>query len=258
MIIDTAKIPAAPSGDGAVFGNNGTPEITRNKILEAISESERNAIWSLAAEVELGRGEIVVQARTAFTHIWFPEEAVFSLVTDIGDGNSVESGTVGNEGFVGVPVFLGAASCPQRIIAQVPGKACRIPADAFRELLPNAPELTALLNRYVLAYIAQVSQTAACNSQHTILQRCARWILLTHDRVGARTIPLTQEFLAYMLGVRRPSVTVAQAELQRDGFIQYTRGKMQILDREGLEKISCECYGVVRDEFAGLIGVAVG
>lgn len=257
MIINPPRKPNAASV-GAMFGSNGAADVTLNKILEGIPASERAALWSVGTEVELGRGEVLVEADAPFEYVWFPEEAVASLVTDIGDGNTVESGTVGNEGFVGIAVFLGAESCPQRIIAQIPGKACRVPADAFRELLPDVPEMSALLNRYVLAYLAQVSQTAACNSQHTILQRCARWILLTHDRVGGRTIPLTQEFLAYMLGVRRPSVTVAQAELQRDGYIQYTRGKMHIVDRTGLEKISCECYGVVRDQFAGLLGVAVG
>jgi CRP-like cAMP-binding protein len=242
------------TGGSAIPGE----ELTRNKILEALPGPERAMLWSIGEEVSLVRGELVAKGGEPYRHVYFPEDAVFSLITDFSNGNSVESGTVGNEGFVGLPRYLGAESCPQRTIAQIPGRACRIPFAAFESALPELPALSDILNRYLLAYIAQVSQTAGCNSQHTVIQRCARWTLLTHDRIGQHKIPLTQEFLAYMLGVRRPSVTVAQAELQRMGLIRYTRGKMDVLNREGLEQQSCECYCVVRREFAGLTRVAVG
>lgn len=232
--------------------------ITRNRLLEALPDEEREALWSSGGEVDFPKGHKVFASHERFTHVFFPETSVFSLVTDLSDGNSVESGTIGYEGFVGLPIYLGGAGCPQRTVVQVPGKALEIKAGDFMKLLPTLPHLSALLNRYALAYVSQISQTAACNSQHSILQRCARWILLTHDRVGSREIQLTQEFLAYMLGVRRPSVTVAEAELKKRGLIDYSRGRMHILDRKGLEGISCECHEVVRSEFEKLTGAAVG
>jgi CRP-like cAMP-binding protein len=240
-------------------GANGTPptENPRNKILEALPDSEASAIWSIGDEVDVQKGELISAAGAPYRHVFFAENCAFSFVTDLANGNSVEAGTVGNEGFLGIPILLGGDSVLQRTIVQIPGKACRIPIAAFRDVMPACPQMMLMLNRYLLAYLAQVSQTSACNSQHTILQRCARWILLTHDRVGSDMIPLTQEFLAYMLGVRRPSVTVAQAQLQRKGLISYTRGKLRVVDRQALEDLSCECYKVVRGEFQKLTGVSV-
>ncbi|MBA3655716.1 MAG: Crp/Fnr family transcriptional regulator [Gemmatimonadaceae bacterium] len=232
--------------------------LARNRILEALPELERAALWAVAREKKIPSGTEILAANSPFSHVYFPETAVFSLVTDLVEGNSVESGTVGFEGFVGLPVFFGGESSPQRTIVQIPGVACVLTADAFRKIVGSLPSLDALLKRYALAFIAQISQTAACNSQHSILQRCARWILLTHDRVGSNDILLTQEFLAYMLGVRRPSVTVAEADLKSRELIGYSRGRMQVLDRAGLEAISCECHGAVRREFEKLTGAAVG
>lgn len=239
-------VPARPSA-----------EIPRNKILESLPGAEQALLGSIGEEVDLVRGQLIAQAGEGYRHVYFPEDAVFAMVTDFRNGNSVESGTVGNEGFVGLARFFGAESCAQRTIVQIEGRACRIPFAAFTTALPQLPVLSKRLNRYMLAYLTQVAQTAGCNIQHTVSQRCARWTLLAHDRMGSNTIPLTQEFLAYMLGVRRPSVTVAQAELQRKGFISYTRGKMTVTNRAGLEKESCECYAVVHNAFAGL-GVGVG
>lgn len=242
------------SGDSATLSR----ESAYSRILEALPGSERELVWGIGEEVTLVRGQLITKANQPFSHVYFPESAVFSLVTDFRNGSSVESGTVGNEGFVGLPIFLGGESCPQRIISQIGGTACRVPSAAFQSSLSELPILSSILKRYLLAYIAQVSQTSACNSQHTVSERCARWILLTHDRVGSSTIPLTQEFLAYMLGVRRPSVTVAQAALQKKRLIRYSRGKLDVTDRAGLEKESCECYGAVRAEFEALLGVPVG
>lgn len=227
-------------------------ETTRNKILESLPAAERAALWAIGTEMDFRKGERVFAAHESFTHVYFPETCAFSLVTDLKDGNSVESGTIGYEGFVGLPVLYGSDSWAQRTIVQVPGRACEIESKKFMELVSTLPILSATLNRFSLAYIAQISQTAACNSQHSILQRCARWILLTHDRVGSREIQLTQEFLAYMLGVRRPSVTVAQALLKKRKLISYSRGKMNILDRKGLEAVACECHEAVRREFEEL------
>jgi CRP-like cAMP-binding protein len=234
------------------------PSNVGNRLLDSIPANESAAVGKISEKVELERGELVAASQSQFRHLYFPIDSVFSYITDLHRGDAVESGTVGNEGFVGIPVLLGADRWIQRTIAQIPGGALKVPSSGFMELLPSLPALRALLDRYLLAYISQVSQTSACNSQHTILQRCARWILLTEDRVGRGTIPLTQEFLSYMLGVRRPSVTVTQADLQKKGLLTYTRGQIEILDRPGMEKVACECYSVVRDEFDSLIGARVG
>ncbi len=234
-----------------------TADASRNRILESLPPAERAAIRAVGKAIEFKKGQRVFAAHERFTHVYFPETCAFSLVTDLRDGNSVESGTVGSEGFMGLPVLYGSDSWAQRTIVQVPGRAFEVESKKFMEILPTLPVLSAMLNRFSLAYIAQISQTAACNSQHSIMQRCARWILLTHDRVGAREIQLTQEFLAYMLGVRRPSVTVAQAQLKKSGLISYTRGKMQIMNRKGLEAMSCECHETLRREFSMLDRAAV-
>ncbi len=254
-----AKSPI-PTNRHKPIAGRFTPAVehTCHKLLDALPANESAAIRALGERVEFKSGALIASAKAEFTYVYFPEDSVFSFVTDLANGSSIESGTVGCEGFVGIPVLLSGKGWPQRTIVQIPGSALKVPAAAFAELLPTLPALSIMLNRYLLAYLAQVSQTAACNSQHTILERCARWILLTQDRVGTRAIPLTQEFLSYMLGVRRPSVTVAQAELKELGLLEYTRGKIVIVDREGLERISCECYGIVRDEFATLIGAPTG
>lgn len=230
----------------------------QNKLLQLLPATERDVVLSVAQHVEFGQGTVVVPPRKPFEHVYFPENCVFSILTDAAQKVYIETGTVGCEGFVGIPAYLGAKAWPHRTIVQIPGRAHQIPVNKFSEVLEKAPTLTALLDRYVLAYLSHVSQTAACNSQHTIVQRCARWTLLTQDRLGTDTVPLTQVFLSYMLGVRRPSVTTSQAMLQRKGLIRYNRGRIQILDRAALEKVSCKCYAVVRDEFASLIGSPVG
>jgi CRP-like cAMP-binding protein len=155
---------------------------------------------------------------------------------------------------VGLPVFLGAESMPQRAFGQVPGFAYRMGAGAFRAAVASDGALVPLLNRYTQAMFVQVAQTAACNRVHPVDRRCARWLLQTHDRVGEDAYMLTQEFLAQMLGVRRPSVNAAARTLQEAGLIKYVRGRIRILDREGLESASCACYGIIHREFDRLLG----
>jgi CRP-like cAMP-binding protein len=170
------------------------------------------------------------------------------------EGRAVEFATVGNEGFVGVAPLLGVESMPTRCLSQIPGAASRMEAGAFRAAQDANPAFRALLLRYTLALLNQIAQTAACNRAHPIEERCARWLLMTHDRVnGDKHFPLTQEFLAQMLGVRRASVSVAQAILHRAGLIRYTRGTISVLDRAGLEAASCPCYGVIRAEHERLL-----
>ena len=166
----------------------------------------------------------------------------------------MEMATIGREGMVGLPIFLEADTMPSRAFGQVPGGALRITAAAFTEEIKRNGPLVRVLNRYTLALFNQVAQTTACNRVHLLEQRCARWLLQTHDRVASDQFLLTQEFLAQMLGVRRSGVSAAAGLLQKAGLIRYARGRITVLDRPGLESAACECYGVIKREFDRLLG----
>jgi CRP-like cAMP-binding protein len=185
--------------------------------------------------------------------VYFPLSAVVSMLN--GAGGGVEIATIGNEGLVGVSLSWDATTLnPAELLqVQVPGLALRMAAETFMTELSAANGLTKVVHRYTQAFVSQLSQQVACNGLHSIEERCARWLLLTHDRVGTDEFPLTQEFLAQMLGVRRPSVTIVAGTLQQAGFIRYSRGMVTITDRTGLEGSSCECYGVLREVFDRLI-----
>ncbi len=170
------------------------------------------------------------------------------------DGEGVEVATVGNEGMVGLPLFLGVDRTSGKAFTQVPGESLRMTASAFRKQIGRRGPLTQTLQLYTQALMVQISQGLACNGLHSIRQRCARWLLLTQDRVGTETFPLSQEFLALMLGVRRAGVNKVATELKQAGLIQYSRGVMRILKRKELEDTSCECYQVVNREFDRLLG----
>jgi len=165
----------------------------------------------------------------------------------------VEAATVGNEGLVGLAAFLGDGAMTTRCLTQIAGDAQRLSADAFVQVIAESPALAALLRRYTQAFINQLAQSVACNRLHLIDQRCARWLLMTHDRVGGGdSFDLTQEFLSYMLGVRREAVSGASRALQERGFIRYRRGHISVLDRAGLEGAACECYGDTRADYERL------
>jgi CRP-like cAMP-binding protein len=238
----------------------GTPDrasVPGNRLLAALAVlAPDDAAW-LATEREpvmLEAGQLIAPAGVAFEHVYFPETAVLSVVSRMSDGGAVEVGTVGNEGIAGVATFLDAEASPNETFAQIPGAASRVPAEQFVAGTDARPALRRLLNRYTHAYLTQVAQTAACNRLHRIEARCARWLLMTHDRVGqAARFPLTQEYLALMLGVRRSGVTVAAGALRDAGLIRYSRGAVLVLDRAGLEAAACECYGIVRRHFDRLL-----
>jgi CRP-like cAMP-binding protein len=228
-----------------------------NRLLAALAaRSPADAAW-LAPHLEpvnLGLGAVLAPAGEPFTHAYFPQTAVISVICRMANGGATEVGTIGNEGMVDVAVFLGASPNVHETIAQIPGAALRVPAKLFSDGVDARPALRRLLNRYTLAYLAQVAQTAACNRLHHLEARCARWLLMTHDRVGrAERFALTQEYLGVMLGVRRAGVTVAAGALQDAGLIRYRRGGIRVLDREGLEAAACECYGVVHRQFDRLL-----
>jgi CRP-like cAMP-binding protein len=185
-----------------------------------------------------------------FAH--FPEDCVISLVTQLDDGDSVEAMTVGNDGFVGIAIFHGLPSSRLTAVGQITGQSRRVRAEDFRQLMAACPALDSLLHRYSQFIFETVSQSAACNRLHVIEQRCARWLLMSEDRVGRDRFDLTQEFLAMMLGVRRPGVTVAMGVLQKAGLITHSRGNITVVNRAGLEKASCECYRTIRSRQAKL------
>ena len=228
------------------------PLSSRNVLLDHLEPPEQAAIFAHLEEVAYRAGDVLVEPDRQPDHVYFPQTAVISYVALFAGGGAVEVGTVGCEGMSGIHVYLGTGASPYRAIVQVEGIAQRMPVDAFRRVVDEHPGIDAVLSRYVDAYLMQVSQTAACNRMHDLAQRAARWLLMTHDRVGSDSFALTHEFLAIMLGVRRAGVSEAAADLQRRGAIRYSRGKVTIADRAILEQQACECYGVVRDRYRTL------
>src|SRR5262245_13637860 len=187
--------------------------------------------------------------------VYFVETGVMSLVTDLADGETIETGTVGNEGLVGLPAVLGAPYAPGRALCQIPGSGFRVPAAVITEEAERGTPWVRVLLRYAHVVSAMMAQTAACNRVHSVDARMSRWLLMTHDRVDSDDFPLTQEFLALMLGVARPTVNTAGSILQKAGFISYTRGRITVLDRVGLESASCECYARIRAELERSLGI---
>ena len=222
-----------------------------NRLLAQLRRENCDALKEDAETISLGLKEMLFKPDEPIRHVYFPLTAVLSLVIRMHDGLAVEVATVGNEGFVGVPVFLGAERSPTEAFCQVPGESLRVPVERFKQAIVR-PEVNALLRRYTQAYVNQVSQSTACNHLHSVQERMCRWLLMTHDRVGTDELILTQEFLSQTLGVRRPSVTVVAGVLQQARLIDYRRGRITILDRQGLEQGACECYRVVREEFERL------
>jgi len=188
------------------------------------------------------------------TAVYFPLTFVASILAVTREGHQVEVGTVGNEGVVGLPVFLGASSSPGRAFVQIPGQGERVDVTVFRREALRAGKLRDLLHRYTLSFMTQVSQGFACNRAHAAEQRLARWLLVVRDRVGCDEFPLTHRFMGQMLAVRRATVTDTAGALQRAGLIRYRRGMITIRDGPGLEKAACECYWIVRQELERLLG----
>jgi CRP-like cAMP-binding protein len=224
-----------------------------NQLLAALPGPDFERLARHLEVVTLDLKEPLYEPGGEITHAHFPVSAVCSMVVILEDGTEVELGTVGREGMLGLPLLLGADSMPSMAFTQVRGEAALIPAAAFHEELRRSDALDRLLRRYTLALFNQVAQSAVCNRMHTIEERCARWLLMTHDRVGRDEFPLTHEFLANMLGVRRAGVTVAAGMLMKAGLIRYIRGRMTITDRRGLEEAACECYEIIRKESMRLI-----
>lgn len=199
--------------------------------------------------VSLSHGQHVIVPEEPIRDIYFPLNCLLSLVTILEDGSTVESGTIGREGMSGIPVLLDAATTTMPTFTQIPGEAIRVRASVIKEMYDEGAALSKLLNRYIHTVIITGSQSTACNARHKVEERLCRWLLMSSDGVGSDELNLTQEFLATMLGVRRPGVSQAASVLQDAGLIRYNRGLIQILDREGLEAAVCECYRMTKEEY---------
>ncbi len=221
-----------------------------------VPEKERDLLAPAFELIDMELKQTVYEEDKPVEHVYFPISGVLSLVSGMDDGRGIEVATIGNEGMAGLPVFLQATlTSSHRAFSQVPGQALRMPAAQFSEFVTSSQDggLHRALNRYTQALMSMIARTVACNALHSVQQRACRWLLFTHDRAGEDEFLLTQEFLGQMLGVTRASVNEVAQELQNAGAIDYTRGRLRILDREQLESRSCECYEVIRKEFDRLL-----
>jgi CRP-like cAMP-binding protein len=220
-----------------------------NDILAALPGSELKKFEMKLRPVPLKVGHVLYQPEERIEHVYFPTEGVISLLTAFGDGATVEAGVIGREGMLGTAVVMGAKTTPQQALVQADGHALKMAAGDLKAAVEKDGLLLDLLLRFTNALFTQVAQTAGCNRAHTLEQRLARRLLLTHDRVHQNEFAITQDFLSRMLGVRRAGVSVAANTLREMRAIDYKRGKVIVLDRSGLENASCECYSVVKTEY---------
>lgn len=228
--------------------------IHTNRLLLALDDELRERLAGAGTSVHVEQKQVLAEPDQPQEFVYFPGDCVISLITPFKDDGAVEVGTVGCEGMADLSVFLGTGTMHVVVMAQLAGEALRIGAQDFSEMVDNSPRLRAVMGLYAQAFLSQVLQSAGCNGHHAIVARCARWLLMTHDRVGSRQFALTHELLAYMLGVRRAGVTEAAGSLQESGYIRYSRGRVEIVDRDGLESAACECYGVIRRTYDSLLG----
>jgi CRP-like cAMP-binding protein len=223
-----------------------------NMLLASLDEDERDRLSPFLESVQLGFAETLIEPERPIEHVWFPCDAVSSTLQVLQGGETVESGLMGLEGLVGVQLWLRQSTTPARVVIQIPGTGYRMSrANFVREVMdvPASP-LNGIIARYIHGFLVLTSQTAACNRVHQVDQRLCRWLRMVYNRVPGRSeLPLRQEFLAAMLGVQRPTVSTAASILQRAGFIDYSRGKMTILDPEGLARGACECYPLMEAQF---------
>jgi CRP-like cAMP-binding protein len=231
--------------------HNSAP--VQNRLLRLLPREELRRLEPHLEPMELQRRQILHEPGAPIKHAYFLNSGFASCLTVLASGSSVETANIGNEGFVGARILLGAETGPHRVMVQIPGHALRIASGDLKDACLRDSYFRRLLYRYLNALLTQVTQSVACNSVHSLEKRLARWLLMTHDRMQADQFPLTHELLAMMLGVRRASVTVAASKLQEHGYIRYTHGKITVLDRAGLEGASCECYLAVKKDYDSLI-----
>lgn len=230
-----------------------TPDPKKNQLLAALPADEWQRLLPELESVEIVLGQVLYESGSTMTHMYFPTTAIVSLLYVMENGSSAEIAVVGNEGLVGVSLFMGGESTPSRAVAQSAGLGFRLPAQVIKDEFNRAGPTMHLLLRYTQALITQMAQTAVCNRHHSLDQQLCRWLLLSLDRLQGHELTMTQELISNMLGVRREGVTEAAMQLQAAGLIRYSRGKISVLDRSGLERRTCECYAVVKKEYDRLL-----
>jgi CRP-like cAMP-binding protein len=229
------------------------PDPCQNHLLAALPAEERVRLFPHLEFVSMPLGEVVCEPGMPMRHVYFPTTCIVSLLYVMEDGASAEIAVVGNEGIVGISVFMGGETTTSRAVVQSAGHAYRLEGQLLKDAFFRAGPMQLLLLRYTQALLTQMAQTAVCNRHHTVDQQLCRWLLLSLDRLSSNELTMTQELIANMLGVRREGVTEAAGNLQRAGLIHYSRGRITVLDRPGLEARVCECYQVVKKEFNRLL-----
>jgi CRP-like cAMP-binding protein len=230
------------------------PEPLENRLLAALPSDQYQRLLPQLQQVSFSLGEVVYEFGGQLDYVYFPTSSIVSLLYTMENGTSAEMGLTGNDGVVGIALFMGGGTMPNRAVVQSAGNAVRMKAKLLQAEFALGGKFQQLLLRYTQALITQISQTAVCNRLHSVEQQLCRWLLLSHDRVKADELIMTQELIADMLGVRREGVTVAAGRLQDAGAISYVRGHIRILNRLKLEETVCECYRVVKEEFDRLLG----
>jgi CRP-like cAMP-binding protein len=230
-----------------------TPEPRNNQLLAALPAAEWQRWLPQLEWVEMPLGQVLYESGTTLSHVYFPLTAIVSLLYVMENGASAEIAVVGNEGIVGISLFMGGESTPSRAVVQSAGHGFRLNAQTMKDEFNRAGPVLHLLLRYTQALITQMAQTAVCNRHHSLDQQLCRWLLLSLDRLQGNDLVMTQELIANMLGVRREGVTEAALKLQKVGLISYARGHISVLDRAGLEQRTCECYAVVKKEYDRLL-----
>ncbi|MDQ2972606.1 MAG: Crp/Fnr family transcriptional regulator [Rhodanobacteraceae bacterium] len=225
----------------------------RNELLATLPAAAWVRLSANMEPVELRLGEVIYESGAPQPYVYFPTDSIISLLFVMTNGDSAEIAIVGNEGLVGIALFMGGGTTPSRAVVQSGGSAFRVKAKYLRNEFEHAGALQEVLLRYTQALVTQMGQTAVCNRHHSLEQQFCRWLLMSLDRLPSNELSMTQELIANMLGVRREGVTEAAGRLQNAGVISYSRGRITVLDRPRLEKLSCECYEVVRQEFARLL-----
>ncbi len=228
--------------------------MTGNRLLTLLPPHDLARLMPRMTRVPMTRKRVLHKGGEPIREVYFPNDGVCSMTTVMRDGRMVEVATIGSEGMVGLNAIFGRETINSESLVQVPGTdAWALDVDDFRAELEQSTALAMIVNRYLQGFLVMVLQSTACNSLHSAEERCARWLLMTRDRVGAPEFPMTQELLAVMLGVRRPTVTLIVQKLSQRGFVRYSRGRLAIADAPGLERVSCECYATVRAEFDRLL-----
>jgi CRP-like cAMP-binding protein len=225
-----------------------------NRLLAALPKKDYNRLVAQMERVPLPFAEVLYEPGDTIHYIYFPNDSIVSLLSTVEDRSTLEVGIIGNEGMVGISVILGVTSSPNRALVQGEGSAMRMTAAALRKEINGNGPLQRLLNRQTHALMTQIAQSAACNRFHRVEARLARWLLMTHDRIGKDEFRLTQQFLSDMLGVRREGVTYAASALQKNQLIRYSRGHLTILNRRGLEGVACKCYSLIKAEYDSFLG----